>query len=185
MLQDSSLLVSQDMNINANLSVTGNTTTTDLNVTGNAQFATVTIAQNLTVQGDVHIAGALRTADIYVGGHLVSTGVAPQIAVGSALGIGQGGTNEPTAVVDGTDNAGTVHVVAGVQNVVSGSLAHITFNKAFTGTYKVVVSASNDNAAFLRVYTTKTATGFDIVARDSAQVGTDYQFDYIVIGVQQ
>ena len=161
-------------NINGNLSIAGS-----LTVGG-----TITVAQNATFSQNVTIAGELYTADIYVGGHLVTVGSAPQIAVGSALGSGQGGVGNPAGVLDGNDSAGTVSMTAGTQNVISGSLVHISFNKAFNGPYKVVVSAGNDNAADVRVYTTKTATGFDIVARDSLQAGKNYQFDYIVIGAQ-
>ena len=166
--------ISNGGNVNGNLSIAG-----DVMVGG-----TLVVAKNAIFQADVTVIGALHTADIYVSGHLVTVGMAPQVTLGSALGAGQGGVGDPMASLDGTDSAGTLSVTAGTQNVISGSLAHIAFNKAFGGSYKVVVSASNEKAADLRIYTVKTSTGFDIVTPDAVQTGNNYQFDYVVIGTQ-
>ena len=163
----------------------GNANLASINVTGNAQFATVSISGDLTVHGNVTIAGTVQTGDIYVNGHIASHGPAPATTIGAALGAGQGGgVNDPIAALDGTDTAGTVTVTAGVQNLMSGVLAHIDFSKDYGMSYKVVVSASNDAAADLKLYVVKTANGFDVVTKDTVVAGRQYQIDYIVIGAQ-
>ena len=145
----------------------------------------ITISGNLAVNGNVTVTGELRTNDIYVGGHIVTVGMTPTAVLGEATGApGVDGTGAPTGSVNGTDNAGTISVTAGMQNVLSGSVSHVSFAKAFSSPYKVVISASNDNAAELKVYVLKTATGFDVVSRDTLQPGTHYEFDYIVLGAQ-
>ncbi len=141
---------------------------------------------NLSVSGNVTVAGTLETGDIYVNGHIVTKGAAPTVSTGDALGQGVLGTstNAPAISNDGTDAAGTVTVTAGAQNVASGVLAHISFVDAYGSSYKVVASASNDQAANLRIYVVKTASGFDIVSNDTVQAGQTYAFDYVVLGTQ-
>ncbi|MGB4800464.1 MAG: peptidase G2 autoproteolytic cleavage domain-containing protein [Candidatus Saccharimonadales bacterium] len=155
-----------------------------INVTGNAQFASINVTGNLSVAGNVTVAGTLETADIYVGGHIVTKGSAPVATTGVALGVLGASTYTPAVVNDGTDAAGTVTVTAGGEQLTSGVLAHITFNKAFSQSYKVVVSGGNERATDLRVYVVKTAAGFDIVTRDAVTAGTQYTFDYMVTGAQ-
>jgi hypothetical protein len=142
------------------------------------------IAANLTVDGNVTIAGAVHTGDIYVSGHIVTKGAVPTVLQGVALGVLGASTHTPSAAVDGTDAAGTITATTGGESLASGVIAHVTFAKPYTQTYKTVVSASNDQAAGLRVYTVKTATGFNIVSRDTLTVNTQYNFDYIVVGAQ-
>jgi hypothetical protein len=185
------LLQTQGLNVDGvatiqSLIVNGTTALTDLNVTGNAQFASINVVGNLAVQGNVTIAGTLNTADIYVNGHIVTKGGAPTSTVGTALGTnGSGSTGvTPTVTVDGTDNAGTITADTGTQDVLSGVIAHVSFSKAFDSSYKVVVGASNDNAADVRVYIVKTAEGFDVVSRDNLLPELHYAFDYVVLGAQ-
>ncbi len=151
---------------------------------GGTVHGNIVVNGNLAVSGEVTISGKVSTGDIYVNGHIATRGAAPSVAAGVALGQGVLGisTTNPVAGVDGTDTAGTVTVTAGAQNVANGVLAHIGFAKAFDTSYKVVVSASNDHAADLRLYVVKTATGFDVVSRDPVTAGTQYTIDYIVLG---
>ncbi|MGB4966668.1 MAG: tail fiber domain-containing protein, partial [Candidatus Saccharimonadales bacterium] len=144
----------------------------------------IVINGGLQVSGNVTVAGNLETADIYVGGHIVTKGSAPVATTGVALGVLGASTYTPAVVNDGTDAAGTVTVTAGGEQLTSGVLAHITFNKAFSQSYKVVVSGGNERATDLRVYVVKTAAGFDIVTRDAVTAGTQYTFDYMVTGAQ-
>jgi hypothetical protein len=144
----------------------------------------IVINGGLQVSGNVTVAGNLETADIYVGGHIVTKGSAPVATTGVALGVLGASTYTPAVVNDGTDAAGTVTVTAGGEQLTSGVLAHITFNKAFSQSYKVVVSGGNERATDLRVYVVKTTSGFDIVSRDAVTAGTQYTFDYMVTGAQ-
>jgi hypothetical protein len=161
---------------------------TGVTVSGNAS-----IGSNLTVNGQTILNGTLTAKDaefdgvLTVNGHIVTKGNVPQIAVGQALGVGitNQSNTDPLAAVDGTDSAGTISVTTGSDQFGSGVLAHLTFAQAFNTSYKAVISASNDSATDLRVYLVKTSTGFDIVTKDIPAPGTNYQFDYIVLGAQQ
>jgi parallel beta-helix repeat protein len=159
-------------------------TTAELNVSGAATVASLTVTGDATVEGNLVVEGDVEVRNITVNGHIITAGNAPGVALGDAAG--QAALNEtvPVAVVDGNDSAGTVGVTTGSQNLTNGVLAHISFAEAFNGSYKVVLSASNDPAGLLRVHTVKTATGFDIVANDPVSALTQYTFDYIVLGAQ-
>lgn len=176
-LQGSTLSVTGDATIGGNLSVSAN-----LNVSGATTLTSLTVTGDATVQGSLTVAGDIETRNITVNGHIITAGDVPQVAVGIAAGQTAPGNPEPVVAVDGNDAAGTISITTGAQNTANGVLAHITFAEAFSGSYKVVLSASNDKAGLLRVHTIKTATGFDIVANDPASILTQYDFDYIVLG---
>jgi parallel beta-helix repeat protein len=178
-LQGAELHISGDANIGGDFSVAG-----QLNVSGAATLASLTVTGDATVQGNLTVAGDVEVRNITVNGHIITSGNAPVVAIGDA--VGQAAANEaaPIAAVDGNDSAGTINVTTGSQNLANGVLAHISFAEAFSSSYKVVLSASNDPAGTLRVHTVKTATGFDIVANDTVSGLTQYAFDYIVLGSQ-
>jgi parallel beta-helix repeat protein len=157
-------------------------TTANLNVSGGATIGNLTVTGDATVQGNLAVEGDVEVRNITVNGHIITSGNAPLVVIGTA--VGQAAVNDaaPVAAVDGNDSAGTVSVTTGSQNLANGILAHISFAEAFNGSYKVVLSASNDPAGLLRVHTVKTATGFDIVANDIVTAQTQYTFDYIVLG---
>jgi hypothetical protein len=194
-----------DISVGGNASVAG-----DLNVGGIAHIGTLNVAGSADITANLHIGGALavtgsatvggdlsvggtltvtgltKLADITINGHIVSSGSAPQLAVGVAAGTSTATQPAPTATVDGTDTAGTVTVNSGQTISVTGVLAEVTFAKAFADSkIKVALTPTSSSALDIRVYIEKTATGFRIVSRDKLLPGTSYSFDYIVVGAQQ
>ena len=165
-----------------NLSTGGN-----LSVTGAANIGSLTVTGSTTLNGTLFARSAEFVGTLTINGHLVAKGKVPQITIGSALGSGDAvnNTGMPTASVQGTDGSGNVSLTAGTQQLVPGLLAHITFASSFSTSYNAVLSASNDHAADLRIYIVKSNDGFDIMTRDPLQSGTNYDFDYIVVGAQQ
>jgi hypothetical protein len=57
----------------------------------------------------------------------------------------------------------------------------VTFNKPFAKAPRVILSASNDQAASAKYYVQSTATGFTIYVIDPLTSGTNLQFNYFVI----
>jgi parallel beta-helix repeat protein len=176
-LQGSDLSITGNATIAGNLSVGGN-----INVLGAITTSSLTVTDSVAVQGNLVVEGDIEVRNITINGHIVTAGNAPAISLGVAAGQVAVNQNQLVATVDGNDSAGTVSVTTGSQNLANGVLAHISFAEAFNGSYKVVLSASNDPAGLLRVHTVKTATGFDIVANDIVTAQTQYTFDYIVLG---
>lgn len=154
-------------------------------VNGGTINGNIQINGNLSVSGSVTVSTLESTADITVGGHIITKGRAPVATTGVAAGQSMGGANVPAVVVDGTDSAGTVTLTTGGQNTANGVLAHIDFDVDFGTSYKVVISAGNDNGAGIRTYVVKTAQGFDIVTKDALVANNEYTFDYIVLGANQ
>jgi hypothetical protein len=175
----SQLLQATDLTLTGQASISGG-----LNVSGPTTLTSLTVTDAVTINGTLTV-DTIEAGSITVNGHIVTKGSAPTVAVGDAAGTGLAGdeSTNPQAVVDGTDSAGTVTVTAGAENMNSGVLAKITFAEAYEADVKVVVSASNESASEIRTYTVKTATGFEIVAKDQLQAGAEYAFDYIVQGV--
>jgi len=183
LLQSSSLAtggaINGSVNVTGNITVGGTITAANISASGNAVFS-----------GSVTVGDLEATADITVGGHIVSKGTAPAVIVGSAAGLDSGGSSSPAGdgpilSINGTDTAGTITVTAGGQGATAGVMAHLDFYKDFTGSYKVVLTAGDDVAADLRVYVVKTAAGFDIFSKTALVAGTQYSFDYLVLGTQQ
>ena len=169
-------LIGGNVSIARNLNVMGATTLTSLKVTGS-----VTIDGTLTVQGPVSV-GTLT-----VNGHVISSGNAPLITVGTALGEGIANqlNSAPIARVEGTDTAGSIILTSGTVNRNNGVLAKIDFAEGFgAAMQKTVISATNENATDLRVYVVATATGFEVRTRNAPDQNKEYRFDYIVIGAQ-
>ena len=154
---------------------------------GDGAFDKLAISGDVEVGGDLVVAGTITTMRLVVNGHIVAAGDMPTISAGDAAGMAaENGTTTgaPLAEVDGTDTAGTVTLTAGTQDQQTGVLASIAFATAYQDSFKVVVSPVNDPAADLKIYIHKTATGFDIVTKNAPAAGLQYQFDYLVIGVQ-
>ncbi len=161
----------------------------DLTSNGSAKFqGTVTMSQLLTVNNNVNIAGSLAvggtlsvrnfqasslTSDttLTIGGHIITRGNAPSVSAGSAVGPAG------TVSISGSDAAGTVAVNVGVGGS-SGILANITFERAFSSSPRVIVTAIG--AGMRNVYVNRTASGFSIGTNDIPGPN-GYAFDYIVM----
>jgi hypothetical protein len=171
------------------LNVSGDTTLSNLTVTGQTHLAFLgvsgdaSIGGDLTVGGNLTVTGITNLATLYVNGHILSTGTTPQIALGA-----NGGSTTQVSI-DGTDTAGTITVTVPMPatgttapTYNAGDLADITFTKQYEYTPRVVISADNADSLAMPVYVTKSTTGYQVMSTAALQPGKTYQFDYVIIG---
>lgn len=135
-----------------------------INVSGLAEVGA------LKVTGNVEIAG-----DLFVKGHLVTTGDRPTVEPQPAAG------SNASVTIDGNDTSGTITIVTGAQPN-KGDLVKIIFNKAYGAAPRIVLSPSNDDAASLIFYKGATTTENSILkAKDIPVANKTYQYDYVIV----
>ena len=179
----------QDLNVNGDGSLSNLAVRQNMSVAGTTQFQgpitaslLVTIANNLNVSGNLSVGGVLSAgnfqtnsltvgADIVIGGHVQTRGSAPGVSGGAARG------SNGTVSISGNDTSGTVAVNVGTGGG-NGTLASISFNRAYSSTPHVVVTSVNKPAG--NMYITRSASGFSIHVANSLSPG-GYAFDYIVM----
>jgi len=161
--------------INGNITINGS-----LTVSGD-----ITVTQNASFQQNVAIAGELHTADIYVGGHIVTVGVAPLATLGG--GVGSVDTlhsvNAPQVTIDGNDTSGTVTITTGA-NATADKLFDLLFNKPFSAKPRVIFSPANQKSSQLGAYydvNSVTKDGFSLYAGSTPEAATSYAFTYYVV----
>lgn len=152
----------------------------NLNVAGATTLGSLTVTKSVSIQENLEVLGTLRTGTITVNGHLISSGDAPVVEKGTALG----GSGASEVRIDGTDTAGTVTFATQSSDRAAGIVARVVFAAGYEGNFKAVLSATNEAATDLRVYVAKTANGFEIKTRDVLHAGVEYEFDYIVVGTK-
>ncbi len=197
------ILVKDNLDVAGSINVGGPLTLPGITVSGSSTFDDVEVGNNLSILGNASVQGTLSVqngltvngdgtftglvsagrisadeleilGDLVVTRHIDSGGASPSISGGAALGSGG------TASVSGTDTAGTVTLNTG-GGPSTGIMATITFNRSFTGTPHVVISAIDANGAVLDVYVTRTSSTFVVRAASAPSASTTYTFDYIVI----
>ena len=170
------------LDVNGDITAQSVNAARDLNVMGTTRLqGTVTINQVLTVNNSVNVAGNLaiggslsvrnfQVSTLTVAGHLISTGAAPGVSPGGALG------SSGTVSISGNDTAGTIGVNIGVGGS-AGCLASVSFRQPFTVTPRVVVTGSMPANIYLAG---RTASGFTICTASPLSPG-GYFVDYIVV----
>ncbi len=163
-----------EVEVNNNLSILGNASLqgslsvqSGLSVSGNASFngsisAESIVTDNLEFRGDLAIQG-----------HIDTGGPSPTASSGGSIGIGG------TASVSGTDSSGTVTINTG-SGPGAGTLANITFAKAYNGTPHIVITPVGAPGANIEYYITRTTSGFTIRSDSTPNSSTTYVFDYWV-----
>ena len=157
-----------------------------LNISGPVAAGTLKVTGLATFDGSLVVAGPAEFQDITVNGRLLVGGAKPTVIAGKAIGTAKTSMPDtaPTVSMDGNDTAGTITVRTGGSAVSSGVLTQLRFSEVYRSPYKVVVSAANGPAGKLRVYTSKTAEGFELLTDDTIAQATEYQFDFITIGIK-
>jgi hypothetical protein len=154
--------------LGAGASINGN-----LSVTGTGSFGGAVSAATLNVR-DVSVSGTLNLA-----GRLSISGANSTATPGSESGTGA------SANVEGNDAAGSVTIntgtIPGQITSVGGLLVRVNFRSAYPRTPKVIITPIGQNAAGLRYYVLKTATGFTIGSAGAMSSNTQYVFDYWVV----
>jgi len=163
----------------------GTTTTSTIIQTATT---TLNLSDGLTVGGDANFHGnvffyklvtftekTLFNNDVTFAAHITTDGNAPTYTLQAAAG-----TNTAGASIDGNDNSGSLSVTAG-DNPAAGKVISVTFAKPYAKAPRVILSATNDQAAGAKYYVQSTATGFDIYVIDPLTGGANLQFNYFVI----
>ncbi len=177
------------LNVNGASTMSALNLRNDLVVTGQTRLqGATTISQILTVNNNANIAGSLSVggalsvnafqtrnlvaeANITIGGHFITRGLAPRVGPGPALG------NNGTVSISGNDAAGTVAANIGTGSA-GGIVANVAFRTPYNNTPKVIVTAVG--AGLGSVYTVRNAASFSIGVNGPAPPG-GYAFDYIVM----
>jgi hypothetical protein len=113
--------------------------------------------------------------DVTFAAHVTTDGTAP--AYNLEAGAGDSTT---AASIDGNDTSGSLNLTTG-NNTAAGKVISVTFNKPFAKAPRVILSATNDQAANAKFYAQSTATGFTIYLIDAPAAGANLQFNYFVI----
>jgi hypothetical protein len=161
-------------------------TTTDTII----QTATTTLnlSDGLTVGGDANFHGnvffyklvtftekTLFNNDVTFAAHITTDGAAPTYNLEAGAG-----DSSATASIDGNDNSGNLSITAG-GNTAAGKVISVTFAKPYAKAPRVILSATNYQAAGAKYYVQSTASGFDIYVIDPLTGGANLQFNYFVI----
>ena len=134
------------------------------------------VSNNLSVGGQLSaasIAGGslVVSGTITLGSHVVTSGVAPVVSPGGALG------SYGTASIYGDDSAGTINVSTGA-NATTGVAVYLSFHAAFAAPPVVVISPMGNYAQFY--IANSTTTGFNINSASGLAIGSSYQINYLV-----
>jgi hypothetical protein len=126
----------------------------------------------------VTVSALVVTNDISLAGHIVTTGIAPTIAAGTAA------CTTPTVSVAGTDIAGTISITTGTGCGATGKLAALTFHTAYGTGPTVTLTAANAAAAGLQSYVsdaTISTTSADLDTANAPANSTSYKWNYHII----
>lgn len=154
------------------LAVQGATTMRDLSVAGAASFSGAVTASQLTTS-KLTLSG---NAVLQVPNHLSFTGPTPGRNITSNV-LGAGGS----VSISGSDTSGTVNINTG-NNPQPGCFTRITFQQAFTGQPRVIISPVGAGAGQTQYYVTRDQAGFSICTNNAAPTGQAFAFDYFVAG---
>jgi hypothetical protein len=172
---------------------TNPTSTTTNNTVVQTATMSLNLSDGLTVGGDAHFQGnvffyklvtftekTLFNNDVTFAGHIATDGAVPTTTLQPAAGDSTGVTLSASASVDGNDNSGQINVTTG-DNATSGKLITVSFNRSFAKAPRIVLTATNDQAAAVKYYVQTTATGFTIYVIDQLSSGANLQFNYLVV----
>lgn len=177
------------LNVNGDATISNLNLREDLTVLGLTRLqGPVTMAQLLTVNNNVNIAGNLAVGGtlsargfqasslvsdttLTIGGHVITRGAAPGVGPGTALGA------NGTVSISGNDAAGTVAANIGTGGG-NGILAHVAFRQQYSNMPHVVITAVGRGLG--SVYVNRSVGGFSIGVNGPVAPG-GYAFDYIVM----
>jgi hypothetical protein len=167
---------------------TNPTSATNNNTVIQTATTTLNLSDGLTVGGDANFHGnvffyklvtftekTLFNNDVTFAAHIATDGAAPSYNLETGAGA-----NTASASVDGNDNSGSLSVTAG-DSPAAGKVISVTFAKPYAKAPRIILSATNDQAAGVKYYVQSTATGFAIYATDPLNSGANLTFNYFVI----
>lgn len=176
------------------LNVSGTSTLSALNlrnglaVNGATQLqGAVTINQLLTVNNNLNLVGNLAvggtistagfvarnlasTSTLTIGGHIITSGLIPNLGPGNALG------SNGTATINGNDSAGTISIGIGV-GANAGTIASVAFRTQYNTIPRVIITAVGVGAVFF--ISNPSVGGFTVNVASGLPPG-GYAINYIV-----
>jgi hypothetical protein len=183
------ITASSNLNVTGTLGVTGNTTLSNLTVTGTTSFNNFSIGGTLGVSGATTLSSTLGVTGVStlsntvvngplsIEGHILTSGSAPAIAASGNLGSGH------SVSLTGSDQAGTISVTTGTGSS-TGALVTVTFATAFgAAPYFVKLEPTNLAAAsLLQLYQTISNSNFIVNTANELADSTTYTWGYMVVG---
>jgi cytoskeletal protein CcmA (bactofilin family) len=176
------------LDVNGNTNLSSLLLRTNLTVNGTAQLqGAVTIAQLLTVNNSLNVAGNVAvggtlttgafvarnlasTSTLTIGGHIITSGPAPGVGPGSALG------SNGTVAISGNDSAGTISINIGTGSS-GGTLVSVSFRTQFSTTPRIVISPVGVAGNFY--VSNPSVGGFSVGVGSGLPIG-GYAINYIV-----
>ena len=152
------------------VAIQGTTTLRDLNVSGTTSFSGTVTASQITVTRLILSGNAV----LQVPNHISFTGPAPTRTINNAV-AGNGGT----VSISGSDTAGTININTG-SGTVAGCFTKITFQQAFAGQPRVVISPVGIAAGQTEYYVDRNNTSFSLCTANAAPVNQTFGFDYFI-----
>jgi hypothetical protein len=174
------------LNVSGNSTLSGLNLRSNLAVLGSTQLqGPVTIGQLLTVNNSLTVTGNLSiggtfsarnltsTSTFTIGGHLVSAGTTPGIGPGGAS-LGSNGSYS----ISGNDSAGRITINIGAGGGGNGTLINVAFRTQYNNTPRVVISPVGLGALF---YVTNISVGgFSVGVNGGLSAGVSFGIDYII-----
>lgn len=158
------------LQVATNTSVQGSTTLRDLNVSGTSSFSGAMTASQITVTRLILSGNAL----LQVPGHISFTGPSPSRSINAGV-LGNGGS----VSISGSDTAGLININTG-NNPTAGCFTRITFQQAFAGQPRVIISPVGSAAGQTQYYVDRDKTGFNVCTVIPAPANQLFSFDYFV-----
>lgn len=158
------------LQVATNTAVQGSTTLRDLNVSGASSFGGAMTASQITVTKLIMSGNAL----LEIPGHISFTGPSPNRSINASV-LGNGGS----VSVSGSDTAGLININTG-NNPTAGCFTRITFQQAFTGQPRVIISPVGSAAGQTQYYVDRDKTGFNVCTAIPAPANQLFSFDYFV-----
>ena len=154
--------------------VSGPGTNTQFNPQANNSFIDLNVAGTLTTTNLVVTGSANFHGNIIVGGHVITAGNTPDTEVLGAAGAGA------TITIDGNDTAGTITITTG-GGATAGDLGKLVFSNAFGKAPKTILSAQDEASQDAKIFPTgKSASQFILRTSQALPAGT-YTFDYFIV----
>lgn len=152
------------------LTIQGDTSLSNLNVSGTSSFSGAMTASQITVTHLVLSGNAV----LEIPNHVRFSGGTPSRSVDNGV-LGNGGS----ASISGSDTAGTVNINSG-NNPGSGCFIRITFQQSFSSQPHVIISPVDEAAGRMQYYTLRDTSGFRICSANTITANKSFSFDYLV-----
>ena len=155
----------------------GGDTFASIQVSGQATIGSLVVTGGATIGGDLAVTGnASIGGNLTVNGHIITGGsTPPTVTIGSASCANE------TVKITGNDTAGTVTITTDSDCTTTGSLAIITFGKAYGSAPHITLTPTTAAAASLEYYNgSSTSTSFTIDSATLPKGQTTYTYTYHV-----